>query len=251
MPTDLFELYKDFAATVNTSQNGMWRPELDFERNANKASDILWNRKIDQAEKSNEIIDSLSPFFVTENCPVKKDNSFYGIVPKPKKYGRWGSARILVAGEECLSDRNCDNELISKEEVAEEYYDNATEYNVEKLDNGRWSGAINHRRKKPTLDNPKLVQINNQFQIAPRTVSMVILSYYRKPKKATFVYTVSAPNLVNGSGDEIIYDKSKSQPLEWDDSVKEELIEILKEVYIGYTRDGEFQQIDNAQKQNP
>lgn len=248
---DLNDLYKDFTSTVNTSQNGMWRPELDFERNVNKAQLILWNKKIDQAEKSNKIVDGLSPFFITENCIVKKDNSFYGIIDRPKKYGRWGSARILVAGEECLPDMSCEIDEESRAKIKEDYYDKCTEYNVEKLDNARWSAALNHRRKKPTLDNPKVMQINDQFRVAPRMVSMVILSYYRKPKEATFKYTASSPNLVNGSGDEIIYDKAGSQPLEWDESVKEELIEILKETYIAFTRDGELQQIDNAQKQNP
>ena len=259
---DLFELYKDFNAINNTSQNGFWRPEKDFERNANEASVILWNKKIDEANKSNKITDDLSPFFVSKNIIVKNANSFYGVIDKPSKkgeeYGRWGGARLLVAGNNaCVPDKNVDNGNCSngnfktEQELTDEYYNTVSEVQIEKIDSSRWTSVLNHLTKRPTLANPKITQVNDQFQVAPRQVSVVILNYYVQPKKAVFKYTVSSPNIVNGSGDEIVYDKTNSTPLQWPETVKDELLAILKDVYIGFTRDSKYAQITNIQKATP
>lgn len=256
---DPYELYQDFNAQCNTSQNGFWRPEKDFERNMNEASLRLWNKKIDEADKSNRITDDLSPFFISKNIIVKNQNSFYGTIDKPSKegeeYGRWGNARILLAGKMCVPCKDvdegqcCNGEFKSEDELAEDYYNKVCEVQIEKIDNQRWPSVLKHLTKRPTLQNPKITSINNQFQVAPRQVSVVVLDYYIQPKYATFKYTLSPGNLQNGSGDEIIYDKKASEPLQWPPNVKEELLEILKDVYIGYTRDSQFQQIVSAQKQ--
>lgn len=258
---DMFELYKDFIAIVNTSQNGFWRPEKDFERNVNEASKLLWNRKIDLAETNQRVVDELSPFLISKNILVKNQNSFYGTFDKPNKkgeeYGRYASARILLAGSMCVpckevEEGNCFNgEFKTDQELADDYYDTVCEVRVDKIDNQRWPSVLQHRTKRPTLKNPKLTQINDRFNVAPREVSVVILNYYTPPKYATFKYTLSPANLENGSGDEIIYDKAASQPLQWSETVKGELLEILKEVYIGFTRDTLYAQINNSQKQTP
>lgn len=255
---DMFELYKDFMAIVNTSQNGFWRPEKDFERNVNEASLLLWNNKIDEAQRSQRGTDELSPFLVSKNIIVAKQNSFYGTFGKPddkdKEYGRYASARLVVAGKMCVPCKDvddgkcCNGTFKSDQELAEDYYDTICEVAIEKVDNQRWPSVLKHLSKRPTLENPKLTQINNQFQVSPRQVSVVVLNYYTQPKYATFKYTLTPGNLENGSGDEIIYDKNASTPLQWQETVKGELLEVLKKVYISYTRDTEAAQIDNIQK---
>lgn len=259
---DLYELYKDFCADVNTSQNGFWRPENDFQRNANVASDKLFNKKTEVSERDQTIVDDLRPFLISKNIIVQQQNSFYGIVPIPTapdnpEYSKYASARMLLAGQTCVPCQDVDEgkcingDWKTDQELAEDYYSKVCEVRVEKIDNQRWPSVLQHLTKRPTLLNPKLTQINNQFQVAPRQVSVVVLNYYRKPKPATFVYTLTEPNLQNGSGDVIVYNANLSQPLEWPSTVKNELLEILKEVYIGFTRDSQFQQITSAQKTNP
>src|ERR1035437_1128992 len=256
---DMFDFYREFNAMMNTSQNGFWRPETDFEVNVHIASIKLWNNKIDIAERNQRTTDDLRNFLISKNIIVKNQNSFYGTIDTPispnPEYGRYASARLLVAGESCVpckdvDDGKCINgEFKTEQELADDYYNTVCEIQIEKIDNQRWPNVLQHLTKRPTLQNPKLTQINNQFQIAPRQVSVVILNYYRKPKYATFKYTLTAGNLQNGSGDVIIYNKAASEPLEWPETVKNELLDILKDVYIGFVRDSQFQQISASQKQ--
>lgn len=256
---DLFDLYRDFNAQNNTSQNGFWRPETDFEVNANVASIKLWNDKIDVAEREQREVDELRPFFKSKNIIAKNQNSFYGVIDLPEEkgyeYGRFGGAGLLLAGSVCVpckdvDEGNCINGIFkTDQELAEDYYDTVCQVVIEKIENQRWRSCLQHLTKRPTLKKPKMTQINNQFQVAPREVSVVVLNYYVKPKYATFKYTTSEPNLVNGSGDNIIYNKELSTPLEWPETVKDELLAILKNVYIGFTRDSQYAQIANSQKQ--
>lgn len=260
---DSYELYLDFCAENNTSQNGFWRPENDFEKNLNLASIKLWNDKIDIAERDQKEIDELRPFLVSKNIIVENQNSFYGVInipvpPKYPEYGRYASARMFLAGETCVPCQDVDQgqcingEFKTDQELAEDYYDTVCETRIDKIDNQRWPSVLQHLTKRPTLLRPKLTQINNQFQVAPRQVSVVSLNYYTKPKPATFVYTLTEPNLQNGSGDVIVYNATQSDPLEWPSTVKNELLAILKNVYIGFTRDSQYQQITSVQKQtNP
>ena len=257
---DLYDLYNELMSIVNSSQNGFWRPELDFEIQANLASIKLWNNKIDIAEREQRVIDDLRPFLISKNIIVKNQNSFYGTIDTPidPVYGRYASARLLLAGQTCVPCKDvddgkcCNGDFKTDAELADDYYNTVCETQIEKIDNQRWPSVLQHLTKRPTLLKPKLTQINNQFQVAPRQVSVVILNYYVKPKYATFKYTLTPANLQNGSGDVIIYNKAASTPLEWPEIVKNELLAILKESYIGFTRDSQFAQISNSQKQlNP
>ena len=256
---DLFDLWQDLMAQLNISQNGWWRPESDFERVVNDISIKLWNDKIDVAERDGRIIDELRAFFKPKNIIVKQQNSFYGIVEYPTKpgeeYGRFGSARLLLAGKLCVPCQDvddgkcCNGDFETDAELANDYYNTVCETQIEKIDNQRWPSVLQHLTKRPTISNPKMTQIGNSFKVAPREVSVVILNYYVQPKYATFKYTLSPANLQNGSGDAIIYNKAASQPLEWPYTVKNEFLSLLKDYYISFTRDSLFQQINQSQKQ--
>lgn len=251
----LFDLWQDFQSQTNTSQNGWWRPERDFERAVNDASMLLWNKKCDEGERQQRIIDELRNFLRSKNIITQAQTSFYANMTLPTDYGRFASARILLAGETCVPCKdvdsgNCMNGTFkTDQELADDYYDTVCEAQIEKIDNQRWPAVLQHLKKRPTLLKPKITQINNMFQVAPRQVSVVVFNYYVKPDYGTFNYTTTTGNLQNGSGDEIIYNAAKSTPLNWPDTVKNELLAIIKEVYIGYTRDIAFAQITNSQKQ--
>jgi hypothetical protein len=117
------------------------------------------------------------------------------------------------------------------------------------IDNQRWSAVLQHLRKKPTFEKPKMTEINGGFQIAPREVGVVVLNYYTEPKDAVFAYTQAPGNLQTGSGGAIVYDQNNSVPFQWSKNVKVDLLEAIKDTYIAFTRDGLFQQINSAQKQ--
>lgn len=264
---DTFDLYNDFKASVNTQQGGFFSPQVEFIKAANLASIMKWENDTRQAEKSQEIKDNLLPFLVSKNLQTTVSSSYFTVATPPDNYARFASAKILLVKEKniCIPSKDIDAGYClngktkndkekyvvfkSDEELAKDYYENVTENEVEMIENQRWSAAINHLRKKPTFEKPKLTQINGGFKIAPRDIGVIILNYYTKPIEATLVYTVNPANLQTGSGGGIIYNKAASVPLQWNITVKNDLLKIIKEIYIGFTRDGLYQQITSSQKQ--
>jgi len=254
---DSYELYQDFKTWVNTQQGGFFPPQTIFIKVANIASLKLWNKYTAIAEKSQEIKDNLLPFLIGKNVIAKTKNSFYGVFEPPEDYGRFATAKILVTKDGAtvpdknIDDGKCCNGIIDKEmeeSMAEKYYNTVIESEVQMIDNQRWSACLKHLTKFPTYDRPKMTQINKVFQVAPRDVGVIVLNYYKKPTPATFVYTQATPDLNTGAGGQVIYNRQQSIPFEWSETVKNELLGMIKEVYIGYTRDGQFQQINQSQK---
>lgn len=251
---DSFELYNDFRTWVNTQQGGFFSPQSIFIKVANIASLKLWNKWTAVAEKSQEIKDNLFPFLIGQNIIVDKRNSFYGIFSPPADYGRFATAKILVAeGDKTVPDKNvndgkCINGQFDTEQLAEDYYNSVIESEVQMIDNQRWSACLEHLTKFPTYAKPKMTQVNSSFKVAPRDVGVIVLNYYKKPKEATFIYTQAPGSLNTGAGGQIIYNQSASEPFEWPSTVKNDLLDIIKDVYIGYTRDGGFEQINQSQK---
>lgn len=256
---DIYDLYNDFNAWVNSFQGGFFPPQSIFTRVTNIASLALWKKWTRQGEKSQEIKDNLFPFLVSQNIITKAANSYYATVDQPDNYGRFATAKILLAGDNntCVPDQSVNNgtcmngDLTTDQQLAEDYYDTVTEAEIEMIDNQRWSSMLKHLTKFPTFEKPKITQINNGFKVAPREVSVVVFNYYVKPQDAFFAYTVAAGNLQTGAGNQIIYNKNQSTQLQWPTTAKEDLLEELKLVYIGYTRDGLFQQINSIQKRQP
>ncbi len=254
---DSFDLYNDFRTWVNTQQGGFFSPQTIFIKVANIASLKLWNKYTAVAEKSQEIKDNLFPFLIGKNIIVDKRNSFYGIFEPPPDYGRFATAKILVAeNNKTLPDKNidegkCCNGDFDAEQMAEDYYNSVIESEVQMIDNQRWSACLEHLTKFPTYAKPKMTQVNSSFKVAPRGVGVIVLNYYKQPKEATFIYTQAPGNLNTGAGGQIIYDKSLSTPFEWPVTVKNDLLDFIKDTYISYTRDPLLQQITSAQKANP
>src|SRR5438105_5880762 len=217
---DLFDLYKSFKSYVNTFQGGWFRPQTDFQQACNDTSNELWEMWTRQAEKSQEIVDNLAPFLKSKNILVKPKYTYYGTFAPPAEYGRYASARIIVHGSACLPCKDVDNgdceELVLKEKeaVEQKYYESICERQIDKIDDQRWGAVCEHLTKQPTLLNPKITQIDGGFKVSPRNVSVVVLDFYVRPKVSTFRYTIAPGNIQTGAGDEIIYNKNLSEPLE-------------------------------------
>lgn len=259
---DLFELYQSFQSYVNTFQGGWFRPQSDFQRACNDISNQLWNEWTSQAEISKEVKDNLRYFLKSENIKVVTEKSSFGRIDVPKDYGRSASLRVITDGKsffpsEDVNDGKCDG-FETDEERAENYYDSIIEVNVDVVDNSRWGAANKHLTKKPKITKPLATQIGQQdgssdtirsgFKISPRDVSVVVLDYYIKPRDAVFAYTITPGNLQTGAGDQIVYDKSRSKPLQWPETMIGEFLVRLGERYGAFTRDQFMAQFSTQQK---
>lgn len=255
---DPYDLYQSFCSTYNTYIGSWMRPQTDFIQKCNDISKQLWVRWIREAEKSQEAKDNLLPFLVSKNMIVS-NAGVYGTFQPPndvkKPYGRFAAARIIVQKGRCLPDKKVENgkcangRFKSQEEITEEYYNLIGQFDVDMIDNQKWGACMAHKTKCPTLEKPKIRQIEGGFEVAPREVSVVVLDYYRPPKEATFVYTISPGNVQTGAGDMIIYDKQNSQPLEWPFNVRDEFITELGISYSLFTREQFLAQMTTQKKQ--
>jgi hypothetical protein len=250
---DLFDLYQSFKGIVNTFQGGWYRPQTDFTQACNDISKNLWIKWTREAEKSTEAKDNLMPFLRSKNMIVNTAG-VYGTFDPPKDYGRYATARIIVYNDSCFPDKEieqgtCENgEFKSAEDIKEEYYDNIQQWPVELIDDQKWGSVNEHKTKKPNLQNPKMRQVDKKFQVTPRKVSVIVLDYYTEPSIATFTYTKAPGDIQTGSGDQIIYDKSNSKPLEWPSTVRNEFLAQLGERYGAFTRDQFIAQFSTQQK---
>lgn len=259
---DVFDLYNDFKGLVNTFQGGFFQPQNTFIRAVNNIHQSLWVKWTNEAEKSQEARDNLMWALRSNNVIVKKENSFYGLLEPPTDYGRFASAKVLwekienrikcspsinVNEGKCINGKKRKNgvvvdtydTLVDQEQKTEEYFNNLEESDVELIDEQRWSACLKHLKKNPTIENPKMRQINGKWNVAPRDVSMVILNYYTNPVDAVFAYTVTESNIQTGAGDLIVYDKNKSKQLPWPVSVKNEFLWRLGERF-GYFTENQF-----------
>jgi hypothetical protein len=260
-----FSLWRAFKSWVNTQQGGFTPPQSIFMEMANTASLQLWKKWTAQAEKSQEIKDNLLPFLVSKNIITTQSNSFYATFVPPQNYGRFATAKILLTKDnttvpdieidkgKCCKGNKQNIKFVpesDKQDTAEDYYNNTREAAIEMIDNQKWSAMLEHLTKFPTFEKPKITQIDSKFKVAPREVSVVVLNYYTEPIDAVFGYTPVAGNVQTGSGGAIAFNPNTSVNFQWSKQVKPDLLEELKLVYIGYTRDGLFAQIANAQKTN-
>lgn len=258
MPIQIPDIYNDFTTWVNTSQNGFFRPETDFKRALQNASISLWNELTDEAENNQSVTDDLRPFLRTRNMIVNNDNLSFGRFNEPPEYGRYSAARLILYNGKTVGYEDCDicnsKPNVDEQEtfeMVERYLNNIIEVDVKKVDSSKWAAALQNKTKAPTLNKPIITQSKSDanisgFKVAPRQTSVVVLDYYVEPKPVNFVYTTTPINTITGAGGEIIF--GNSTPLEWPITVKNRLLEIIKNIYIGFTRDGLLQQIDSAQK---
>ena len=253
MMIDLFELNQSLGSLVNTFQGGWFRPQTDFQRACNDISNELWNEQTNKAEKSEEVKANLIYFLKSENIIVAKEKSAYGRLEVPADYGRRSSLRLITDGVKCYK---MDEISTDDEKMIEEYYDNLKEINIPVVDNAKWGSANKHLTKSPTLTNPLATQIGQEsgkeikggFKISPRDISVVVLDYYVRPRDAVFAYTTTPGNVQTGAGDQIVYDKARSFPLQWPTTMVNEFLIRLGSRYGAFTRDQFMAQYSEQQK---
>lgn len=259
MGIDYFDIYNRFCSDNNTFQGGFVRPERDFERMFNTVSEDIWNEWTAMAEKTQQIDDELAPFAKAVQVMVKHTNNNYGLLEYPKDYGRYSAARVLFHGDACFCDTSVDTyeegvctregraETADEKKAREEKYkDGIVERSFYKVESSKWSAALTHRNKCPTVENPALSQYDGGFKIAPRQVSVVMLDYYVRPEYYKFAFSVAPGNPQTGAGDYLIYNKAASSKILWNTTMIPVFLERLGKMYAKYTRDGNLFQMQAA-----
>jgi hypothetical protein len=242
---DPYHLYNRFASLVNTYQGGFFRLQTDFERAANDINMEIWSYFTKIAEKTQEVTDYLAPFTVPKNIQVQKQSTYYGLAPYPSNYARFSSARLIVHKEkETCPNTNVDDGkcLVIQDETEKQieinkYYEDIEEVQVDLIDDSRWAACVSHRTKMPTLKDPKIKQYNNGFYVAPRSVSVIVLTYYVEPKYVKINYTLTPGNVQTGAGDQIIYTPTPGEAFLWSPTLINEFLIRLGERYGYFTRD--------------
>ncbi len=248
---DPFVLWTSFNGLVNSFQGGFYPPITVFMPAVNAISNEMWQEKTPQAENDQKIEEDLMPFLRTKNCTVNANNSMYGTFNNPVDYGYYSASRLIVhEGKTCGEKGQTCSQLPSDEqteyEEAERYRDGVEEVNVMKISSSKWAACLSSITKAPTLQKPKITQIsvldNNKqttsgFKVAPRKISVIVLDYYVMPTDAVFAYTTAPGNVQTGSGDQIIYNKSQSTPLQWNPTLINEFLWRLAERFGITTRD--------------
>lgn len=251
---DLFELYQSFISYVNTFAGGWYRPQTDFEQACNDIANELWDLYTSQADRDQAVKDKLIYFLKSRNIIVKnQQQGLYGIFDPPTDYGRYASSRVIYDGNACLPSGEVDGGKCydGEDEVSqvEEYRDNIQEFKVDLIPNIRWGSVSNHLTKKPTLQNPKITQVDGKFRVLPRTVSVIVLDYYLKPRPAKFAYTIAPANPQTGAGGQIIYNKAESLPLQFPTTVTNDFLVRLGARFGLFTMNQFVSAAANAERQ--
>jgi len=259
---DMFDLWERFCADNNTFQGGMFRPERDFEKDVNTISLKAFNDFVGQDEKTQQIDDWLAPFANTVNIIVTPQSGNWGLAIYPDAplyppYGAWKAARSLQHKEECMCEeghaifkdgKKCDgNETeLEKLQRVDRYKAGIFEATITKVESSKWSACLEHETKCPTFEAPKLTQYKEGYKVAPRSVSVIVLDYYQKPKKAKFAYTIAPGNPQTGAGDYLIYNQAASTQLEWPETMIPYFLGKLQEKYAKFTGNTQLLQMAKA-----
>lgn len=245
---DVFDLYNDFRSRVNMPQGGSL-PFDDFVRNVNAIYFEIWNRETNNARKSSESKANVIAFLISKNIVIAK-NSFarFSIVPTPKDYGKFSSMRIVLVQTETeavtIPDTSIDKgkcwdgkKSIVTEMPPQGKKTTISELSVEEINDDQWAGCLQHKTKFPKLSSPKMVQIDGNFQVAPKEVNVVVFSYYKMPAPIVANVTYTSGDNQFGEGDEVIYTATPAAQILFPLNLKNEFLWRLGTIYGYYTRD--------------
>lgn len=247
---NLFDLWQSIMSEVNVQQGGNIRPQIDFQSWVNAISMELFHERAAAAELNDMIDDDLATFLLSAyTALISQPGQPWWLLPRPSNYAYFAGCKVLrqlpdkiaiVDGDgQCLQFNDKDYAALRQKFAGK----NLIESTVKKLDEQRWESCLGHRFKKPTFQNPKMVQYSAGFKVAPAGIGGVVLDYYRLPKDCVFAYTI-------GTGDIIQYNAGASIQLEWGENLKNEFLTRLKKKYAIYVREeGLYGQAVNDKKE--
>lgn len=252
---DIFDIWQKIMAQVNVQQGGQIRPQVDFENWYNSVSNELYHEMIASIELNQQVDDELSVFLQSVNAVVTPLPGLpYDKITLPSDYECFANMKIIrQKGEEkCFC--KADLPIIDGSGECKQYEDpdyaamranfagaNLITNVVTKVDTQRWDACLAHVTKGPTYESPKIMQIQGGFYIAPKGIQVVVLEYYKTPRRAIFAYTI-------GTGDTVIYNSGGSVQLEWSNIKENEFLTRLMKKYGVYVQDEKIYNAGNQDK---
>ncbi len=251
MPIDSFQLFEKLCGKVNTHQGGNIRPHRNFLDWVNDIRLEVFEEEYAAWEKNQIVSDRLSPFLKSINIVVSGvPNQMWDVVKLPADYEHFSSARIWKRGEQVCGCNTCDTidgktgqkttcqyvlDDDERERLQSQSDGNLCEITIEKVPNNRWGALCSHATLSPMKTGiPKCTQFDGGLKVAPKGSGIIILDYFRLPKKATFDYTIINPN----TEDEYIqYNANTSQKLEFTELLIPEFLDRLQKRYGTYIRE--------------
>jgi hypothetical protein len=248
---DLFELYNDACADLNTQQSGHLRPQRNFQSWINTISLDLFNHIYSLGGKNQKLKDLLDLAFLKPvNAPLTVSAGVdYDFIAAPANYAYYSSVRAfknessncgcIVPGMDIL-----DGERICRgyddpdfREIRELFKGNSVgETKATKVDNNRWGSALGHKLKKPSWNRVLITEVEGGFKVVPKGMGIVLLDYYRYPTKAFFAYTTNPDGSVN-------YNLAGSTQLDWPLQAKPMFLALIKQRFSSWTnQDNKYQQ---------
>ena len=252
---DIFDMWQSTMSEVNVQQGGQIRPQIDFQNWYNAINQEIFHEWCANVELNQQNTDELSVFLTPVNVVVTpRPGSPYDFIALPPNYEYFSNMKIIRQKDENTCCFKEGLPIIDGSGKCRQYEDpDFAEMRqsvagsglitklVVKVDTQRWDSCLEHPTKGPTFDNPKVVQVQGGFYIAPKGIQGVILEYYQTPQNALFAYTIV-------SGDVIIYNLGGSTQLQWSNVLKNEFLTRLKKKYGIYVREGEVYQAANEDK---
>lgn len=186
---DINSLYLEWADRLRKNQSGYISND-EFNRLVDATQDSLYSVYFRQYEANQSVPDGLRNFVKEEVLVVTN-----GICPFPSDYRH----RIEMYG--IVGDN---------EEVLISY-----------LEGNEWGQTLSSPIRKPSLENKVFLHTMGGagFKIAPFELTRVKMRYLKSPNAAKRAITVVS--------DIEEYDAANSAPLEWADSTREQLMEIM------------------------
>lgn len=253
---DLFELYRSACADFNTQQSGHMRPQQNYQLWIENISKEYFRELFKDWEKNQILDDDYGlAFLKSVNIPVTiQPGKNFDFIKLPLDYAYYSSLRVFIHADQksgCLCE---EYDILDSDGACGKYEDpdfkeireknkgqSVGEGRAVKVDNQRWGSAINHRRKKPILEQPVITQINGGFKISPKGIGIVVLDYIRYPVSPVFAYTTNTDGTVN-------YDLANSTQLDWPVQVKNIFLARLKMKYASATSQGDKYQHGMVEK---
>lgn len=231
-------LYESFNSLNNTHQGGHLRPNADFIPRVKEASLKFFNALASQETKSEMVQSVLVPFVKKASIIVEKDGSDY-IAKYPKDYKYYKAGGIITISDKTYADEDSEvwsNKCVLSEEQRKDFFPSEEDYQrypLTKVFPNQWNGVLAHKNRKPTFQKAYIVQRGKGFEVAPISIGVIVIDYYRLPNDPVYNYTEE-----NAYPDVFIrFKEDQSKHLEWGDEMMPAFLYELSRAYGYITSD--------------
>ena len=218
---DIWTLWNDLKSNINSQQGGHLKLR-DFNSWVNQISLELFKEKFAAWEKNQMLSDDLHPFLYSTPFSTTATALNFAILPYPKDYAFFSSARMYV---------NPEGKVVKCPEInetAKSVFAELCEVPLSKVDNARWGSVCSNKIIPPTLSRAFITQYSEGFKVAPKEIGFISLDYLHYPAKSRLAFQ---------PGINQIYDPINTIPMQWTDTVRNEFLARLEKQYYKFIRE--------------